>query len=434
MNTVRKGDKFEKLCFNVISTSLAKEEFGIIPNHCKVFTKKGYYSFDRKSDIIFDLSIEVWPPEADRFSLLYIIECKDYSTKPVPVDDVEEFYAKVIQVSGLNVKGVFITSNTFQKGAYTFAKSKRIMLIEVNENITYNIILYKSNGYSQYQSELRLNNDKNARDRRIEVESQKIRRQLDKVIISAFVRHVKNELPQIQRRNPPVLSSEYIEEITIQLIEFIDSNIIRCHRYFPMNEYARILKKSFDLNIIDYDFSETDTNGNQIISSCSFIDKCIRIDRSLRNTARYNFMLAHEIGHYFLHNKLQIDQHSYDQFNDSVYNFKLGRFLLLNDKNWIEWQANQFAASLLMPTDSILFRFNKAQEKFGLKPGPPLYIDDQSCNQETLHKISGELAQFYQTTKTSVIYRLNSLGLINEKYSLRSLAQILDEILNGRVA
>ena len=185
MNTVKKGDKFENLCFNVISATLEKEELGIISEHSKVFQKKGYYSNDRKSDIIFDLSIEVWPPKADRFTLLCIIECKDYSTKPVPVDDIEEFYAKVSQVSGLNTKGVFITSNTFQKGAYTFARSKRIMLIEVNDNITYTIVLYKANRYYQYQSESRINKDKSVRNHKIESEfqDQKLRRQIDKKII-----------------------------------------------------------------------------------------------------------------------------------------------------------------------------------------------------------------------------------------------------------
>lgn len=54
-----------------------------------------------------------------------MIECKDYS-KPVPVDDVEEFSAKLSQCFGKNVKGLIISSNTLQKGALKLALSHGI--------------------------------------------------------------------------------------------------------------------------------------------------------------------------------------------------------------------------------------------------------------------------------------------------------------------
>ncbi len=432
MNTVKKGDAFENLCFQMISSALERKKFGLIPEYCTVSLRKGYYSNDRQSNIIFDISIEVWPPNADRFTLLYLIECKDYSTKPVPVDDVEEFYAKVTQVSGLNTKGIFITSNTFQKGAHTFARSKGIMLIEVNENITYNIVLHKANRYFQHQYESRMKNDGSPSIARIEAEfsKQKLQRRIEKEILSAFVNHVRLNLSKIQNQKIPILSSENIEEITVQLIHFFDSNIIQYHRNFPMDRFKQFLSGAFDLSIIEHDFLKPDAKERKIKSSCSFIDKCIRIDKSLRNTANYNFVLAHELGHFFLHNKLQIDQDAYEQLDDTEYNFILGRYVLQNERNWIEWQANQFAASLIMPQQPIILRLHKAQEKIGLKPGRPLYVDHQACNQNTFHRVTGELAFFFQTTKTNVIYRLNSFGLINESNDFRSLGQILAKILN----
>ncbi len=431
MNTVKKGNEFENLCFNIISNALQKDELGIIPRYCRVFQKKGYYSNDRQSNIIFDLSIELWLPEANTFSLLYIIECKDYST-PVPVNDLEEFYTKVRQVSGLNIKGVFITSNTFQKGAYTFAQSGKMMLIEINENITYNIVLYKAQRYNQNLSESRMIVDgtNEIPVYNSEISRQKNIRLLDKILISTFVKHVKNNMPNIKKKKIPILSTENIEEITYQLISLFDSNILRFKRNLSIDKYEKYLNRVYDLSIIDYDFSETDIDGNKIKSSCSFVEKCIKIDKSLRKTRNYKFIVAHEIGHFFLHNKLQIDQHSYDQLKDSEYNFALDRYILLNDKNWIEWQANQFASSIIMSKNSIENRFFEAQDKNGLKPGNPLYVDDQPCNQETFHKIIAELSIFFQTTKTSIIYRLNGLGYINEQYNVRSVGQILNEMFD----
>ncbi len=97
MNTVEKGDLFENLSYNIINDNLSQGKLGLIPAYCRVFQKKGYYSASRLSDIIFDISIEVWLPGADTYSLLYLIECKNYSTN-VPVNKIEDFHSKIQQV------------------------------------------------------------------------------------------------------------------------------------------------------------------------------------------------------------------------------------------------------------------------------------------------------------------------------------------------
>jgi hypothetical protein len=79
MNTVKKGDEFEARAFKLIENALHAELLGVIPNYARIFPKQGYPSFKRKSDIIFDIAIEVWPPQATRFSLVYLIGCKNYT-------------------------------------------------------------------------------------------------------------------------------------------------------------------------------------------------------------------------------------------------------------------------------------------------------------------------------------------------------------------
>lgn len=142
MNTTSVGNAFEEKSYNLINVAINDGKLGIIPNYCRVFRKKGYYSKDRDSNIIFDLTIEVWPEGAESYTLLYIVECKDYSNHKVPIDDLEEFESKVKQVTGLNVKGILITSSTFSKTALKFANSKGIMLIQVNTENQSKIILY----------------------------------------------------------------------------------------------------------------------------------------------------------------------------------------------------------------------------------------------------------------------------------------------------
>lgn len=99
-----------------------------MPNSCKVFKGKGYYSKDRNADIITDISIEVYVGDSTIPSIIWVWECKDYG-KSIPVDDVEEFHSKLSQIGGDRTKGTIITSNgAFQAGALNFASSKGIAL------------------------------------------------------------------------------------------------------------------------------------------------------------------------------------------------------------------------------------------------------------------------------------------------------------------
>ena len=49
----------------------------------------------------------------------------------VPVDDVEEFHAKIQQIGEDNTKGTFVTSGALQRGALAYAKSKGIGVIRL---------------------------------------------------------------------------------------------------------------------------------------------------------------------------------------------------------------------------------------------------------------------------------------------------------------
>jgi hypothetical protein len=130
MNTVAKGDALEDKVFDLLKEELSQGRLGIDASSGKIFKKKGYYSKDREKEIIVDISIEVWPPSAENYSLLWVCECKNYGHK-VPVDDVEEFKAKLDQIAGKNVKGVIATKNSLQSGAISYAKNQGIGLVRI---------------------------------------------------------------------------------------------------------------------------------------------------------------------------------------------------------------------------------------------------------------------------------------------------------------
>lgn len=130
MDTIAKGDAFEAKVFDIIAGELSGDRLGLSPSQAKIFRKKAYFSRDRKSSIIFDVAIEIWPPNAKNYSLLWVCECKDYGGT-IPVNDVEEFKAKLDQIGGKNIKGVIASPNALQQGALNYAQSNGIGVVRI---------------------------------------------------------------------------------------------------------------------------------------------------------------------------------------------------------------------------------------------------------------------------------------------------------------
>lgn len=130
MNTASKGNAFEERVFEALKTELENERLCAAPKHAKIVRHKSYHSRDRGSDIITDISIEVFLPNRAKPSLVWIFECKDYSGA-IPVDDIEEFHAKIQQISQDNTKGSIVTSGALQRAARSYAEAKGIGVIRL---------------------------------------------------------------------------------------------------------------------------------------------------------------------------------------------------------------------------------------------------------------------------------------------------------------
>ncbi len=130
MSSTARGNAFEDRVYGAVKTELQGDRLGLSPKLASTFKKKGYYSRDRDDEIIVDISVEVWLPNADRWSLLWVCECKDYSGS-IPVDDVEEFKAKLDQIAGANKKGVMAVSGALQQGALKYARANGIGIVRL---------------------------------------------------------------------------------------------------------------------------------------------------------------------------------------------------------------------------------------------------------------------------------------------------------------
>lgn len=421
MNTTRIGNAFEEKSYGLITSAINENKFGVIPTCCKVFRKKGYYSKDRASNIVFDLTIEVWPEGAESYTLLYIVECKDYSNHKVPIDDLEEFESKVKQVAGLNVKGVLITSSTFSKTALNFAKSKGIMLIQVN---------------AENQSKIMLYNTKREKNISQDYPVPAIANEIKKVVeINSFFDENKDEKPDLDIKLKNFLTSlidgkldskltddvkvlglerlsqKLIEDLTCKIITDFDPSIFKNFGSVPLERFGLYLKEKFSVETI-LDQSIPLNKGKKLLGIFDSKQKKIYIDQSIVGTDQFAFVYAHEIAHFFLHSYLQMDQLIYDGLSDSKYNSTIKRHELLNEKHWIEWQANQFAASFLMPEKCVIFRLIRYQIKEGIRNRGTIYLDNEKVNIYGFQVVTCWLAYIFGVSRTVIEYRLADLNTI----------------------
>jgi hypothetical protein len=153
MSTVAKGTAFEDRVHDALSVELRSGRLGLQPDSARLHKKKGYYSRDRDSNIVLDVSIEIWQPSAPNWSILWACECKDYSGS-VPVDDVEEFKAKLDQISSANRKGVFATTSSFQLSALKYAASHGIGVIRLLPDSQVEYVFYQMTASGPHPDQL----------------------------------------------------------------------------------------------------------------------------------------------------------------------------------------------------------------------------------------------------------------------------------------
>jgi Zn-dependent peptidase ImmA (M78 family) len=134
---------------------------------------------------------------------------------------------------------------------------------------------------------------------------------------------------------------------------------------------------------------------------------------------RLNFTFAHEAGHWVLHRHLVAD------CDDP----ELPRTQFLcrkkDAKKPIEWQADYFAACLLMPQTSVQDAFEAA---FGPDPlrlinvqsklSGPCYNEPSVCNWPWIAAAVREAGRFTNVSKQALIIRLQELGLVINETAL----------------
>lgn len=134
--------------------------------------------------------------------------------------------------------------------------------------------------------------------------------------------------------------------------------------------------------------------------------------------SEFRFVLAHEIGHLALHRKMighgkYIDRQ--DVPADTYEQLKYRDKARLSDLGWVEWQANEFAACLILPHMYLVKEISEMQISKGIVRNlGVLYFDDQAQNQIECTIIIAELAIKYSVTADLLRKRLRSFGIFQD--------------------
>lgn len=425
MNSTAKGDKFETRVFAAIKRMISEGQFFCAPDACRILRKQGYYSKDRDSEIIFDISVEIYIPGRSSYSVLVLIECKDYGS-PVPVDDAEEFFAKIDEVSGANVKGLIVSTNSFAQGTLKYCKSKGIglaryydkstlkwildrspsslssaapdwvdiqtgLMHESHQSRYFDFLSYVDGGYSQslymlFRSLLRNIPDAEA-------------------LIVSPDQLSKHQAPVVDRLDPRQIERK--SEALLADLSYLGGAV-------SLESVCKLEESRTGLSV------ETDVVPDprhaqaQILGQITFDPPRITVFAYPdRHPGRERFTLGHELGHHLLgHSKYMAGEYCQESDFERSGPSTLG----IEDVARMEWQANYFASSLLLPRASFTTDFYEVLRAFDIadRGHGALYVDDQACNLRTFFAITDVLRHTYAVSRKVVELRLKKLGLLND--------------------
>lgn len=172
----------------------------------------------------------------------------------------------------------------------------------------------------------------------------------------------------------------------------------------PLFDFISTLISKHDLA---FKYADLGTNslGSKILGLFKAAQNTIIIDKSLQTESlirSFRFVIAHELGHWFLHRHRLLDScDEHDTFNST------------QQTQWFEWQANKFAAALLMPTYKVKAEVCNISTRIGIKRNlGKILLGNDDFYQRDYQIILNELCKEFQVSHTSMKIRLQELEIV----------------------
>ncbi|WMY87444.1 ImmA/IrrE family metallo-endopeptidase [Pseudomonas shirazica] len=441
LSTYAKGELFEQKVFEYLTRELKAGRLFFSPQFSTIHRKHKYFSRDRDDYIVFDIAIEARLPGLENPSMIMLIECKHYEGS-IPINDVEEFSAKIGQVTGHNAKGMFVSASAFQSSAMNFARNKGMAVVRWldEDNFKWELARPLLMGVA------------NASARR----SHAIRHALIEPLYQPTVSSTYAATPLGYTNTwEGVFQGLFFEDSskTAQTAELkkllLNTPTTRERAAFlsmiqiedRVQEVLRDVgytEGSVDLGkLVDHERScgglEVTFSGasKSALGGISFTPPRIQIFADDKDAPMARFTLAHELGHFYLgHDKYMRREQVSASDLESHHSVRMPR----GDLERLEWQANAFASFLLMPTRAFLERLKLLALTYEIRNRGHgfLYLDNQGVNYRNYRLVTDNLSKHFNVSKTAVRLRLLSLGLLVDDSSYSKRARAFSEIVSHR--
>lgn len=221
----------------------------------------------------------------------------------------------------------------------------------------------------------------------------------------------------------PILSRDQIEAVASEVLGKYAPNALTKPSKTPVLALLDGVATNTELK---YAFAALPENSKRkVLGLVNFRTRQLLIDESLRPNpeppSRFAFTLAHEIGHWILHRYAHkhfwsANSESSDELDDDEETLFRLEERTLND--WLEWQANTFAAQLLMPKETFHYALQAAQISAEIKRNiGEVWLCDEAWSRRDFKLVTAALADFYGTSASAVTVRLRTLKLLRENSS-----------------
>jgi Zn-dependent peptidase ImmA (M78 family) len=229
------------------------------------------------------------------------------------------------------------------------------------------------------------------------------------------------------RNGVPVLSEEKIELLAERFVTKVAPQCLDRPLRLPIFSVVRKLQgKHFQY--VSADLGEGYLGAYDIRRKVIYIHQAL-----LEDDPRLAFTVAHELGHFYLHGKIDPavldprvtrpdgDELPQSQPDDRILldgpkEIILGRFQTDNPRSILEWQANRFAGAILVPRRTLKAALITVQRYMGINHHLGLiWLTNQRGSAYDFGTTIKILSERYETSQAVMRIRLYTLNLVREQ-------------------
>jgi hypothetical protein len=418
MSTTTRGSDFEKQVFSYLEEELNAGRLFYVPECSAIYHQKRYYSPDRKSSIIFDIAIEVTFAKLNTPSVFCLVECKDHGRK-IQADEVEAFHAKIQQVASAATKGIIVTTSSFQPAALEYARAKHIGILRFPErkwDLMRSVTARYAASFEARETEITTG--------LIEERHQTPRPDCVCNFVETFTyspydlfRAITADVLGdwsfiVAAERPAPAAAPFISRAAIDARCNTIHDAI-CHKDGPvsLDVICEWQTKACGLKVVRNVEAGKETVSKGILGNITFTPPSIVVFSDPAGAGRERFTLAHELGHLILGHGEYLRAESFDtQDLETSEKDDLESDMIRR----LEWQANRFASSLLLPQHQFARIAVMKAESMGIrdKGFGLIYRDHQPENQLNYMRITSALMHEFAVSRKAVEVRLKELGLL----------------------